>query len=131
MLYTSPSDVASAKTDKNPDVPEEVEEQLDRIFRALSDRTRRRILARLLTGPATVSELADPFAMSLPAVSKHLKVLERAGLIIRTADGRLRRCSLGAEPLRHVAAWLDPYRAFWTDTLQQLALFVEEEEDEP
>lgn len=78
----------------------------------------------------TVGELAAPFDMSLPAVSKHLKVLERAGLVIRTADGRMRRCSLGAGPLQHVAVWLDPYRSFWADTLDALARFVEEREDE-
>ena len=104
--------------------------QLDAIFRALSDRTRRKLLARLADAPGTISELAEPFDMSLPAVSKHIKVLERAGLVKRSVDGRLHRCSLGAAPLQHVAAWLDPYRAFWSDTLDALARYAEQEQDE-
>ena len=104
------------------------ESQLDRVFHALADRTRRKLLAHLMLRPGTVSELAAPFEMSLPAVSKHIKVLESAGLVTRTVDGRLHRCSLHAGPLQHVAAWLDPYRVFWTDTLDALAQFVEEEE---
>ncbi|MEM7154792.1 MAG: metalloregulator ArsR/SmtB family transcription factor [Myxococcota bacterium] len=107
------------------------EQQHDRVFHALADRTRRRLLAALAERPGTVSELAAPFSMSLPAVSKHIKVLERAGLVVRTVDGRLHRCSLGAAPLQQVAAWLDPYRQFWTDTLDSLARYAEQEEDEP
>ena len=106
------------------------QEQLDRVFHALADQTRRQLLAALAEQPGTVSELAEPFDMSLPAVSKHIKVLERAGLVVRTVDGRVHRCSLGAGPLQHVAAWLDPYRQFWTDTLDSLARYAEREEDE-
>ncbi|MCA9710257.1 MAG: helix-turn-helix transcriptional regulator [Myxococcales bacterium] len=86
-------------------------------------------MAQLLVQPGTVTELAEPFEMSLPAVSKHIKVLERAGLVVRTVDGRIHRCSLGAGPLRAVASWLDPYRVFWTDTLDALAQFVEGDDD--
>ena len=85
------------------------EERLDGIFGALSDRTRRAMLARLREGPATVSELAAPFAMSLPAVSRHLKVLERERLVVRDVEGRVHRCSLGTAPLREVERWLERY----------------------
>lgn len=125
MKYTGPTQVAT----RNSQSRDDPEAQLDRIFHALADRTRRRLLAQLLVGPGTVTELAAPFEMSLPAVSKHIKVLERAGLVVRTVDGRLHRCSLGAGPLRLVATWLDPYRVFWSDTLQALADFVEQEQD--
>ncbi len=104
----------------------DADEQLDRVFAALACRTRRKLLARLVEQPGTVSELAAPFEMSLPAVSKHIKVLERAGLVSRTVDGRLHRCSLAAGPLQHVAEWIDPYRRFWGDTLAALASFVQE-----
>lgn len=104
------------------------DEQLDLIFHALSGRTRRALLARLALGPAMVTELAEPFDMSLPAVSKHLKVLERAGLVVRAVDGRIHRCSLGAAPLQEVGRWLDHYRSFWEDTLHALARFVEQDE---
>jgi DNA-binding transcriptional ArsR family regulator len=87
------------------------EERLDGIFGALSDRTRRAMLARLCEGPATVSELAAPFAMSLPAVSRHLKVLERERLVVRDVEGRVHRCSLGTAPLREVERWLERYRS--------------------
>ncbi len=100
---------------------------LDQVFSALSDRTRRGILARLAEGPAMVSELAVPFAMSLPAVSRHLKVLERARLIERAVDGRVHRCSLGVAPLQDVQRWLDHYRAFWEGTLDALAQYAEQE----
>ena len=103
------------------------EEQLDHVFHALSDRTRRAMLARLSQGPAKVTELAEPFHMSLPAVSKHLKVLERADLVQRRVDGRVHRCSLGARPLKDVDGWLDDYRAFWQGTLDSLAHFVEDD----
>ena len=100
------------------------EERLDRVFHALSDRTRRALLQRLARGPASVSELAEPFAMSRPAVSKHLAVLEEASLIARTIDGRVHRCSIDAAPLRDTADWLDGYRAFWDVTLGALAAYV-------
>lgn len=87
--------------------------QLDRVFRALGDRTRRALLARLARKPAMITELAEPFAMSLPAVSRHIRVLEGAGLVRRAVDGRVHRCSLRAEPLKAVEEWLGHYRKFW------------------
>ena len=101
------------------------EEQLDLIFRALGDRTRRALLATLSNRPAMVTELAEPFAMSLPAVSRHIRVLEGAGLVTRAVDGRVHHCSLRAEPLRNVEAWLGDYRKFWEGTLDSLARHVE------
>jgi DNA-binding transcriptional ArsR family regulator len=101
------------------------DDQLDRVFHALSDRTRRAVLCRLARGPASVSELAEPFAMSRPAVSKHLQVLEEASLIARAIDGRVHRCSLEALPLRDTAQWLETYSAFWDETLRALADYVE------
>jgi DNA-binding transcriptional ArsR family regulator len=100
------------------------DEQLDTVFHALSDRTRRALIARLAEGPRIVTELAEPFEMSLPAVSKHLKVLEGAGLVARAVDGRIHRCSLMAEPLHDAELWLDCYRSFWEDTLGALARYV-------
>ena len=102
-----------------------MEERLDLVFRALGDRTRRALLTRLSTGPLRVTDLAEPFDMSLPAVSKHLKVLERAGLVARAVDGRVHHCSLAAEPLQDVHAWLEHYRAFWGGNLEALANYVE------
>lgn len=104
------------------------EDRLDRLFHALSDRTRRALLRRLEAGPAMVTELAKPFRMSLPAVSKHLRVLEAAALIERRVDGRVHRCSLNAAPLEQAERWLDRYRIFWTDRLAALARYVEEDE---
>ena len=89
------------------------EGRLNDTFGALADPTRRAILARLMGGEATVTELAEPFAMTLPAVSKHLKVLEKAGLITRGREAQWRPCRLEADPLREVADWLDGYRRFW------------------
>jgi DNA-binding transcriptional ArsR family regulator len=100
------------------------EERLDRIFGALSDRTRRALLARLSRQPAKISDLAEPFDMSLPAVSKHVRVLERAGLVRRTIDGRVHRCSLDASPLEEADEWLARYRVFWLASLDNLARFV-------
>jgi DNA-binding transcriptional ArsR family regulator len=94
--------------------------QLDAIFAALSDPTRRAILARLGAGEATVTELAEPFAMSLPAVSKHLKVLERAGLISRGRSAQWRPCRLEPAPLRDVTEWLAGYRRFWVGGFDRL-----------
>jgi DNA-binding transcriptional ArsR family regulator len=88
-------------------------DQLSIVFGALADPTRRAILARLAEGEATVNELAEPFAMTLPAVSKHLKVLERAGLISRGRAAQWRPCRLEAEPLREASEWADRYRRFW------------------
>src|SRR4030081_620103 len=88
-------------------------QSLDSVFGALSDPTRRAILARLASGEATVPELAAPFAMSLPAISKHLKVLERAGLIARGREAQWRPCRLQATPLKEVADWVADYRRHW------------------
>ena len=88
-------------------------DRLSTIFAALADPTRRAILARLAEGDATVSELAEPFAISLPAISRHLKVLERAGLITRSRSAQWRSSSLQAEPLREATAWMERYRRFW------------------
>ena len=89
-------------------------------FSALADPTRRAILARLATGSTTVSDLAEPFAMSLPAVSRHLKVLERAGLITRGREAQWRPCRLEAKPLREVADWVATYRRHWEERLDRL-----------
>jgi DNA-binding transcriptional ArsR family regulator len=97
---------------------------LDRIFAALSDPTRRRILTRLGNGAITVSDIAAPFRMSLPAVSKHLKVLERAGLIAREVDGRVHRCRLNTAGLRSAAAWIDQHQRFWNQQFDALERYV-------
>lgn len=101
------------------------DDRLDLVFHALSDRTRRALLGRLTEGPAMVTTLAQPFDMSLPAVSKHLRVLERAGLVTRTISGRVHRCSIGLEPLADVERWLERTRAFWDGRLADLADYVE------
>ena len=93
---------------------------LDRTFQALADPTRRAILSRLAEGSATVGEIAEPFAMSLAAVSKHVRVLERAGLLARDVRGREHHCELAPEPLRAASAWTEAYRAFWEDRLDAL-----------
>ena len=93
---------------------------------ALADPTRRGILARLATGEATVKELAEPYEMSLAAVSKHLKVLEGAGLISRGKDAQYRPCRLEAGPMRDVAGWLESYRKFWEESLDQLEVYLAE-----
>jgi len=101
-------------------------EQLNAIFAALADPTRRAILARLASGEASVSDLAKPFAMSQPAISKHLKVLERAGLVSRSRDAQRRPRRLEAKPLAEASQWLERYRQFWEGTFQRLdALLVE------
>jgi DNA-binding transcriptional ArsR family regulator len=102
------------------------EDRLDAIFAALSDSTRRRVLKRLARGPATVGELAQPLEISLPAVSRHLKVLETAGLLERTIEGRVHRCRLDPATLHVVDRWLDTYRVFWDETLASLARYVED-----
>jgi len=101
-------------------------DSLSTTLAALADPTRRAILARLALGESTVTELAEPFRMSLPAVSKHLKVLERAGLIIRGREAQWRPCKLEAAPLRDVAAWLEGYRAFWEASLDRLEAYLTE-----
>jgi DNA-binding transcriptional ArsR family regulator len=97
------------------------EAQLDATFAALADGTRRQILARLAHGEATVNELAEPFAMSLPAVSKHLKVLERAGLISRGRNGQFRPCRLEAERLDVATDWIEDNRRIWTERFDKLS----------
>ncbi|MEG3633813.1 ArsR/SmtB family transcription factor [Micromonospora palythoicola] len=99
---------------------------LDATFAALADPTRRAILARLATGEATVTELAVPFAMSQPAVSKHLRVLERAGLVSRGRDAQRRPCRLEAGPLREATAWLAAYRDHWAERYQRLDALLDE-----
>jgi len=100
---------------------------LDKTFAALADPTRRAILSRLTHGTATVTELAEPFAMSLPAVSKHLTVLEKAGLLMRRRQGRIHYLSLNAAPLKEAASWITLYAQFWEGQLDALANFLEEE----
>jgi DNA-binding transcriptional ArsR family regulator len=101
-------------------------DQLSQTFAALADPTRRAILARLCSGEATVSELAEPFDMSLPAVSKHLKVLERAGLVARSREAQWRPCRLDAAPLKDAAGWLERYRQFWEQSLDRLESYLDE-----
>ena len=95
-------------------------DQLSVVFGALADPTRRAILARLAEGEATVNQLAEPFDLSLPAVSKHLKVLERAGLISRGREAQWRPCRLEAESLREAGEWVDRYRQFWESSYDKL-----------
>ena len=104
----------------NGDVLDEADRRLDLAFSALADPTRRAILARLSRSEATVLEVAEPFPMSQPAISKHLKVLERAGLITRRRDAQRRPCRLEADALRGATVWLDDYRQFWTESYQRL-----------
>jgi DNA-binding transcriptional ArsR family regulator len=99
---------------------------LDRTFAALADPTRRAILTRLATGQASVTELAEPFEMSLPAVSKHLKVLERAGLISRSREAQWRPCRLEPAPLKDVADWVEEYRDLWEARLGRLDDYLRE-----
>jgi DNA-binding transcriptional ArsR family regulator len=100
---------------------------LDSTFAALADPTRRAILARLASGEATLTELAEPFQMSLPAVSKHLKVLERAGLVSRGRVAQSRPCWLRAAPLREAAEWVVQYRRFWEGSFERLDDYLQEE----
>ena len=99
---------------------------LSATFHALADPTRRAILARLTQGETSVTDLAQPFAMSLPAVSKHLKVLERAGLVSRGREAQWRPCKLDAEPMREAFGWLDHYRRFWGESLDRLDDYLKE-----
>jgi DNA-binding transcriptional ArsR family regulator len=99
---------------------------LDATFAALADPTRRAILARLASGQCTVTQLAEPFDMSMPAVSKHLKVLERAGLIARSREAQWRRCQLDAAPLRDVSEWVEQYRDLWEARLDRLDAYLME-----
>jgi DNA-binding transcriptional ArsR family regulator len=108
MVYSMPADTLSAT------------------FAALADPTRRAILARLVSGECSVSELAEPFDMTLPAVSKHLRVLERAGLIARRRDAQWRRCRLEAGPLKEVAEWAERYRHVWEERFDRLDVYLQE-----
>ena len=101
-------------------------DRLDATFAALADPTRRAILARLASGEASVSELAEPFAMSQPAISKHLKVLERAGLISRGRDAQRRPSRLEAQPLAAATEWLEAYRRFWEGSFERLDVLLDE-----
>jgi DNA-binding transcriptional ArsR family regulator len=96
------------------------EASLDAVFSALADPTRRAILAQLARGESSVTKLAEPFDVSLPAILKHVRVLERAGLLTHEKDGRVRRCRLKAKPLRQAVSWLDHYRSFWEVRLDAL-----------
>ena len=100
--------------------------RLNTTFAALADPTRRAILARLASGEASVLELAEPFDMSQPAISKHLKVLERAGLISRGRDGQRRPCRIEAQPLEEATGWLEEYRKFWEGRFQRLDVLLDE-----
>ncbi|GAB3974636.1 metalloregulator ArsR/SmtB family transcription factor [Plantactinospora veratri] len=99
-------------------------DRLSEVFSALADPTRRAILARLAEGAATVNQIAEPFPISLQAVSKHLKVLERAGLIIRGREAQWRPCRLDAEPLREVADWIAGYQRFWEQRYDRLGEYL-------
>jgi len=99
---------------------------LSNTFAALADPTRRAILARLTLGETSVTELARPFQMSLPAISKHLKVLDRAGLITRSKEAQWRPCKLAASPLKDVTDWLEHYRRFWEQSLDRLDVYLKE-----
>lgn len=101
-------------------------DQLSNTFAALADPTRRAILSRLLTGECTVGELAEPFEMSMPAVSKHLRVLERAGLITQQREAQWRRCRLQAAPLKEVSDWAQHYRQVWEQRLDRLDTYVQQ-----
>ena len=102
------------------------QDRLDATFSALADPTRRAILARLASGEASVSELAEPFETSMPAISKHLKVLTRAGLIERRREAQWRPCRLSAGPLKDASDWLDRYRRFWEESFDRLEGYLRE-----
>jgi len=104
-----------------------IQRNLDRTFGALADPIRRAILARLVRGDATVGELARPFRVSRPAISKHLRVLERARLVARERQGRVSRCKLNPKGIRDAADWFERYRAFWIGQLDSLANYVEDQ----
>jgi DNA-binding transcriptional ArsR family regulator len=103
-----------------------LDDRLDLVFQALANRTRRALLQRLSRGAARVTDLASPFDISLAAVSRHLSVLERAGLIDRSINGRVHSCALDASPMASAEEWLSAYNEFWNDRLDRLAEFVEE-----
>ena len=101
-------------------------DRLSATFSALADPTRRAILARLALGESSVTELAEPFDMSLPAISKHLKVLEKAGLVSRSREAQYRPCRLEATPFRDATEWLERYRRYWDESLDRLAAYLED-----
>jgi DNA-binding transcriptional ArsR family regulator len=101
-------------------------DRLSQTFAALADPTRRAILARLALGETSVTELAEPFEMSLPAVSKHLKVLENAGLIVRGREAQWRPCKLDAAPLKDIDSWIEHYRKFWEQSFDRLDAYLQE-----
>jgi DNA-binding transcriptional ArsR family regulator len=105
-------------------------DQLSMTFAALADPTRRAILARLARGEVSVTELAAPFEISLPAVTKHLKVLERAGLVSRSRQAQWRPCKLEAAPLRVAGGWIDEYRQFWESSLDRLDTYLQQLQEE-
>lgn len=105
-------------------------DHLSTTFAALADPTRRAILAKLASGEASVNELAEPFDMSLPAVSKHLKVLERAGLIARGREAQWRPCRIEADRLREASGWLDQYRRVWEERFDRLGAFLQKAQDD-
>jgi DNA-binding transcriptional ArsR family regulator len=105
-------------------------DQLSMTFAALADPTRRAILARLARGEVSVTELAAPFQISLPAVTKHLKVLERAGLVSRSRQAQWRPCKLEAAPLRDAGGWIDEYRQFWESSLDRLDTYLQQLQEE-
>ena len=105
------------------------QEMLNNVVSALADPTRRAILARLAEGESSVGELAEPFDISLPAISRHLRVLRNAGLVLRHKDGRVRRCALDAAPLKAASDWVETYRRFWDDQFDALAEYLEREQE--
>ena len=105
------------------------DEQLDGLFAALADRTRRKVLASLETGSRPVTELASAHDMSLPGFMKHLRVLEQAGLLERTKEGRVVRCTLQPEPMKEAASWIAQYEKFWTEKLDSLARYLYQQEE--
>jgi DNA-binding transcriptional ArsR family regulator len=102
------------------------EDRLDVTFAALANSTRRAILARLAGGEANVNQLAEPFQLSLPAISKHLKVLERAGLIVRAQQAQFRPCSLDAAPLEAVSTWAEQYRPVWESRIDRMDIYLKQ-----
>jgi DNA-binding transcriptional ArsR family regulator len=106
------------------------DDRMDAVFAALADPTRRGMVARLARGPVSIGELGRPYRISKPAVTKHVKVLERAGLVHRTREGRVHRCRLVAAPLSAAETWIETQRRFWEGTLDQLAAYLERTTDE-
>ncbi len=102
------------------------DDQLSLTFAALANSTRRAIIARLAEGEATVNELAEPFNMSLPAISKHIKVLERAGLIVQGQKAQYRPCTIDAEPLKEVSSWTEQYRHIWENRFDQMDAYIKQ-----